>query len=140
MLPVKLIWAFARDRSLCSPERGETLAPLVCADILLADTTEKGDKDGVFASAIRLFVLAVCNHAARSAALRHRDCDSRSGCHRSHYLEVQRGRGLGDRRAYRGPLVFLLVVIFIRVQLEIIIVIFRIAEYLRDMAGERRVE
>jgi hypothetical protein len=36
-----------------------------------------------------------------------------------------------------APLIFLLVVIIARVWLEIIIVVFRIAEYLRDMAGER---
>ena len=36
-----------------------------------------------------------------------------------------------------APLIFLLVVILARVWLEIIIVVFRIAEYLRDMAGER---
>ena len=50
------------------------------------------------------------------------------------------GVGSGIVALIVAPLVFLLVVIFIRVQLEIIIVIFRIAEYLRDMAGERRVE
>jgi Domain of unknown function (DUF4282) len=37
-----------------------------------------------------------------------------------------------------APLIFLLVVIIARVWLEIIIVVFRMAEYLRDMAGERR--
>jgi Domain of unknown function (DUF4282) len=36
-----------------------------------------------------------------------------------------------------APLIFLLGVIIVRVWLEIIIVVFRIAEYLRDMAGER---
>ena len=39
-----------------------------------------------------------------------------------------------------APLVFLLVVIIARVWLELVIVVFRIAEYLRDMAGERRVQ
>ncbi len=39
-----------------------------------------------------------------------------------------------------APLIFLLIVILARVQLEIIIVVFRIAEYLREMAGQRRVE
>jgi hypothetical protein len=39
-----------------------------------------------------------------------------------------------------APLIFLLVVIIARVWLELIIVVFRIAEYLGEMAGERRVE
>ena len=39
-----------------------------------------------------------------------------------------------------APLIFLLVVIVARVWLELVIVVFRIAEYLRDMAGERRVQ
>jgi Na+-driven multidrug efflux pump len=41
-----------------------------------------------------------------------------------------------------APLIFLLVVIIAlaRVWLEIVIVVFRIAEYLRGMAEERRVE
>lgn len=39
-----------------------------------------------------------------------------------------------------APLIFLLVVILARVQLEIISVVFRIAEYLREMAGQRRDE
>lgn len=34
-----------------------------------------------------------------------------------------------------SPIAFLLLTIIIRVQLEVVIVIFRIAEYLRDMAG-----
>lgn len=50
------------------------------------------------------------------------------------------GAGAGIVALIVAPLIFLLVVILARVQLEIIIVVFRIAEYLRDMAGERRVE
>lgn len=38
-----------------------------------------------------------------------------------------------------APLIFLLVVIVARVWLELVIVVFRIAEHLRDMVGERRV-
>ncbi len=38
-----------------------------------------------------------------------------------------------------SPLLFLLVVIIARVYLEIVIVVFRIAEYLRDMSGADRV-
>jgi len=48
------------------------------------------------------------------------------------------GAGAGLVALIVAPLVFLLVVIIARVWLEIIIVVFRIAEYLRDMAGERR--
>ncbi len=50
------------------------------------------------------------------------------------------GAGTGIVSLIVAPLVFLLVVIIARVWLEIIIVVFRIAEYLRDMAGERRVQ
>lgn len=50
------------------------------------------------------------------------------------------GAGTGIVTLILAPLIFLLVVILARVQLEIIIVVFRIAEYLRDMAGQRRVE
>ncbi len=39
-----------------------------------------------------------------------------------------------------SPILFLIFVILVRVYLEIVIVIFRIAEYLRDMADQRRVE
>jgi Domain of unknown function (DUF4282) len=47
------------------------------------------------------------------------------------------GAGAGIVALILSPLIFLLVVIIARVWLEIIIVVFRIAEYLRDMAGER---
>jgi hypothetical protein len=47
------------------------------------------------------------------------------------------GAGAGIVALILAPLIFLLVVILARVWLEIIIVVFRIAEYLRDMAGER---
>ena len=47
------------------------------------------------------------------------------------------GSGAGIVALILAPLIFLLVVILARVWLEIIIVVFRIAEYLRDMAGER---
>ena len=47
------------------------------------------------------------------------------------------GAGAGIVALIVSPLIFLLVVILARVWLEIIIVVFRIAEYLRDMAGER---
>ena len=50
------------------------------------------------------------------------------------------GLGAGIVTLIVAPLIFLLVVILFRVWLEIIIVVFRIAEYLRDMAGERRVQ
>lgn len=50
------------------------------------------------------------------------------------------GAGTGLVALIVAPLIFLLVVIIARVWLELIIVVFRIAEYLRDMAGERRVE
>lgn len=49
----------------------------------------------------------------------------------------QEGPGAGILALIVAPLIFLLVVIIARVWLEIIIVVFRIAEYLRDMAGER---
>src|SRR4028118_117507 len=48
--------------------------------------------------------------------------------------------GAGIAALIVAPLIFLLVVILARVQLEIIIVVFRIAEYLREMSGQRRVE
>jgi hypothetical protein len=50
---------------------------------------------------------------------------------------LQVGLGAGIVALIVAPLIFLLVVIIVRVWLEIIIVVFRIAEYLRDMAGER---
>ena len=50
---------------------------------------------------------------------------------------LQVGPGAGIVALIVAPLIFLLVVIIVRVWLEIIIVVFRIAEYLRDMAGER---
>jgi Domain of unknown function (DUF4282) len=49
----------------------------------------------------------------------------------------QEGSGAGILALIVAPLIFLLGVIIARVWLEIIIVVFRIAEYLRDMAGER---
>jgi len=55
-----------------------------------------------------------------------------------------RGAGAAIITLILAPLIFLLVVILARVWLEIIIVVFRIAEYLREMSGqhsgERRVE
>ena len=50
------------------------------------------------------------------------------------------GVGTGIVALIVAPLIFLVVVIIARVWLELIIVVFRIAEYLRDMAGERRVQ
>ena len=50
------------------------------------------------------------------------------------------GAGAGVVALIVAPLIFLLVVIIARVWLELVIVVFRIAEYLRDMAGERRVQ
>jgi hypothetical protein len=50
------------------------------------------------------------------------------------------GAGAGVVALIVAPLIFLLVVIIARVWLELIIVVFRIAEYLGEMAGERRVE
>jgi hypothetical protein len=53
---------------------------------------------------------------------------------------LSEGAGAGLVALIVAPLVFLLVVIIARVWLELIIVVFRIAEYMRDMAGERRVQ
>ena len=50
------------------------------------------------------------------------------------------GAGAGIAALIVAPLIFLLVVIIARVWLELVIVVFRIAEYLREMAGERRAQ
>lgn len=47
--------------------------------------------------------------------------------------------GAGFAALIFSPLIFLLVVIVVRIYLEIVIVVFRIAEYLRDMSGGDRV-
>ena len=48
--------------------------------------------------------------------------------------------GAGVFALFFAPIVFLLVVIVARIYLEIVIVIFRIAEYLRDMSKDERVQ